>query len=154
MTTENQDLEQAAKTQFVQQRTEELTAYIDQLFVELELAWDTHNRSRFMSSGTLLVFLLVTMAEAAYPSGWASINHFVATLLFWSVLGREWLWVIPRFLGGKDELRGVFKTLEILGMLEKKGDGEKRIKKYKESFIAKAWAALKQKARETSYQAA
>lgn len=155
MATENDQLKEEAQRQYVTQRLDELRLYIERLFADADKAYALYRRGDLLMSATFVTYLLSSIASVWFSPGiWGEANRAVANLLFWIIAGRHWLFTIPFFLGSKDEINGCMKTLEILGMLDKSGDGSKRLKKYKESLTAKLWDALKRKTRERAYQPA
>ncbi len=140
---EMQELEKKAKEEYVKQRTNELSEYIERLFTELELAHKRRAKHALMLMCVMCTWLISATAYVTF-GGWelAALTQ-VANILFWITMMSEWVVILPRYFGLMDELKGCITTLEILGMLDRRDDGNRRIKKYRESWMAKMWAALK-----------
>lgn len=140
---ESQDLEKAAKESYVNQRMQELGQYIESLFAELDLAHRRRAKHRAYFLAAWGTWMLAGMCHAVF-GGWEldALNQ-AAMLVFWGVAWAEWMIIMPHHFGIIDQLEGCFRTLEILGMLEPRDRGRRRIKKYKESWMYKFWQALK-----------
>lgn len=153
MTTESEQFEKAAHAQLVQQKTDKLLAYMDKLIAEMDQAYALHRRDGLICFFMFLTYFTVILAKVVMPGVWMDVTKSVAEAVFWFTLGWSWIYVTPRFIGCLDEFRGCVKTLRILGYIDEREDGD-TIKKYKESWMAKLWEVMKQKARSDAYQAA
>lgn len=142
---ETEELQKKAKEQYVRERMSELEKYIDRLFSELEAAHRTRAKHGLMMMTVMSVWLISMLAMVTFGGTWLAITEQAANILFWMVMLVEWIIVLPRYFGLIDELKGCITTMEILGMIDKRDDGNKRIKKYRESWMAKMWEALKSK---------
>jgi hypothetical protein len=146
MATESEKLKAQADQQHVEQRFKELSTYLSKLFLRIDKYRETERRHR-----TLVLLVLGTLFFAQYMDAtvggvWLDILSTLAQILFYIMIAREWLFIIPVLMGARDEIYGVLKTLEILGFIDPLDGGQKRkLKMLKESWIAKVWDALKSK---------
>ncbi len=150
--TEGEELKKVADKQLVTQRLDEIAVYVDKLGKDIDKAFHIHIRAGYLWLMCFATHMVTIFAMLYFPSAWASINNLVADLLQWIAVGYLWVYAIPFFMGCRDELRGCFKTLEILGIIDKRDGRKRKFDEYKESWIAKLWESMKQKARSSAYQ--
>ena len=142
---EMKELEKSAKEAYMKQRVDELGEYINGLFDQLELALRRRAKHGLYFMGSWGTWILAIMCDAAFGGPVLGILHDAAFILYIAVFVAEWIFILPHYFGIISELDGCFKTLEILGMMDKRDDGRRRIKKYKESWMYKFWESLKSK---------
>lgn len=152
--TEGEELKKAADMQRAMQRFEELNAYIDKLGEDMKRAFELHNRAGLICMAALATHMIAILASVFTPSTWTFTNEALSNLTLWIALGYLWIYAIPFFMGCRDEFRGCIKTLEILGIIDKTDGRKKKLDEYKESWIAKLWESMKQKARSSAYSPA
>lgn len=140
---EMQELEKKAKEAYVKERFDELGQYMERLFSELDVAHAVRYKHATMMLAVAGVWWIAIMAHGVFGGPVLTITMNVAMCLYFAVWMTEWVFVLPHYFGIIYELEGCLKTLEILGMLDKRRDGDRRIKKYKESWMFKMWEALK-----------
>lgn len=143
--TESEQLKKQADESLTRQRIDGLHAYLERLFSELEESHAARAKQLGMMTCTMCTWMISLFAMLYFGGTPLSIIEQLANILFWVVLGREWLFILPHYFGIVDEITGCITTLELLGMVDKNGSSRRRVKKYKESVIAKMWEALKSK---------
>lgn len=153
--TEADQLKQEAHRQFVEQRVTALQIYLGELFDELDTADRYRFRGAVLFNATFLCHIVSGLLWTIFPSQWAEVNNQLAGFLVWIVIAREWLFIIPRYFGARDEIKGCLKTLEALGLVDPLDKGRRqKLHMAQESKMAKIWDWLKQKARQEAYQSA
>lgn len=140
---EMQDLEKNAKEAYVKQRMDELGAYIEDLFADLELAHRRRFKHQLYFMASWGTWVASMFANAFLGTPILAALQEMGFLLFLTVLCIEWTVIMPHYFGTIDKIDSCLKTLEILGMLDKRDGGSRRVKKYKESWMYQFWQALK-----------
>lgn len=128
------------KTEELPVQMMELNNYIDSLFVQLDVAFAAKMRhSKFEMLAMLTLFLSVFSGQ-----GWIMS---LAWLVFWVAHSHGYLVLGKRLDYLFGEIDGCFKTLEILGILEKGSWTGRKNKKTKSIFasIVKGWQDFKEK---------
>ena len=124
----------------------ELNNYIDLLFEEIQEAMSVRQRNMKFELASLATYLIAVFLGNPIISS-------LAFLLFWGIflygvmfLSRE----VDKKMG---ELDGCFKTLEILGFLEKEHWTKRKKKTLKDLFepMVKVWRSLKEKMQREPY---
>lgn len=144
--TEMEELKQAAEMQKHRQNFEELRAYIETLHADIKALEYKDRRNDHLEHMAFATWLITTIANGVWDTGLTG----VALLLVIFVLGRKWIFITTHLEFLRGELHGCFRTLEILGFISPYG-GRRRKTKYKESIIARVWAAVKRKKRSEAF---
>lgn len=143
--TESEQLQKSAREAYLRERLEDLGQYLDTLFTELESAHKARTKHGTMMAVVAMTWWISIMAVLHFGGPWLSVIENFANALFWLVLMREWLFILPHYFGIMDEIRGCLKTLEVLGIMDINRRDGRRLKKYRESWMAKMWEVLKAK---------
>lgn len=146
MTTEMEELKQNAEKQYARERFNEVIEYTQRLLEEMKEGSAIHSRSMKLElacMGTMLVTIL---------SG-PELSHALAFNLFLFVMFRNWAFMYPQLYRASKEFDGCITTLELLGMIDKNsGDKRRRrSKKYRQSWMEKAWEMAKRKKRAEAF---
>ncbi len=136
---EMKQLEKTAKEAYVQQKIEALKEYIDGRFDQMVIDVGRQRKHSMYYMSAWGTWCLSILCFSVFGGTLLDLLHQAAFALFVGVMWAEWVIILPSIFGVRDELRGCFKTLEILGMLDAEDGGEKRLLKYKESIMEKIW---------------
>lgn len=141
-----QQLKENADREKARQTLSEIAEYMDSLLKQMREQHALHMRSMKLELASLFTVILTILAPHA--SDWL---YVIAINLFWLVMFRNWAIIFPKCYRAADELDGCFRTLEILGMLDKGDKHRRQSKRYRKSWIAEMWERSKMKSREEAY---
>ena len=149
MKTEMQQLEENTKRELATQKLTELTQYMDTLMLGLREAVYAAQRSTRLEIAALAVWVLTLFIGTDLISE-------VAWLLWLFTLLRSWIFIMPKLTKYDSELDGVFRTLDILGMIEHDKHNKRQQRRKKRfanpyaGLVAK-WERIKSKMRTEAY---
>ncbi len=146
MKTEMQQLKENADRQKALETAESLSAYMNTLLEGMRDGHRLHMRSAKLELAALGTMIVTLFAPEGYQ--WL---HLIALHLFWFTMIRNWAVIWPEVMRCSYKFDGCIDTLEILGMIDKGDKRRRKSKKYRESYIAKMWEAMKQKQRQEAY---
>lgn len=144
--TETEQLKRNAQEQYVKERHEELQAYLRSLFDELNARSAIRDRW-FKLEIAAFITSLITLFTAP------ELVHSLAFLL-WMICLLVGVHYDRKLVRINGIITGVFKTLEIMGLLTVEIEDEppkKKSRKKKESKVAAMWEAMKSKLRKEAY---
>lgn len=145
MQTETEKLKESRDKQYATERFTELLDYTKELHTKADAEQVLVERARKLELLALATWFVTIFF------GTALINE-LAWLVLILLIIRNVVFLQSTLMQTVNELKGIYKALELLGMLppsDKKG--RKEMKKYKRSLIAERWARLKSKLRKEAY---
>lgn len=146
MKTEMQQLKENADRQKALETMQAISAYMDELLTGMREGHRLHMRSAKLELAALGTMIVTLFTPEQY-----SFLYLIALNLFWFTMIRNWAVIWPKVTRCSHEFDGCIKTLEILGMIDRGDKHRRKSKKYRESYIAKMWEAMKQKQRQEAY---
>lgn len=128
-------------------QVKELNAYIDSLFDQMDVAFEKQKKAMIYQLAALaLQIACLFLAPAPIAA--------IANVLFWSTFLYGTFFIQPRIGEVASEIDGCFKTLEILGFIEKNPFGGRRKRRTLADLFAplvRSWQTLKEKAQRETY---
>jgi len=136
MKTEMQQLKENADREKAKETLSEIGKYMDDLLTQMREGHALHRRSSKLEMAALgTIILTLFFAE--------ELIHDLAFLLFLLTAFRNWAYIYPKVVRASYEFDGCIRTLEILGMLDRGDKHRRKSKRYRQSWIAAAWARAK-----------
>ncbi len=146
MKTEMQQLKENADRQKALETMQAISAYMDELLAGMREGHRLHMRSAKLELAALGTMIATIFAPEQYH-----FLYLIALNLFWFTMIRNWAVIWPEVMRCSYKFDGCIDTLEILGVIDKGDKRRRKSKKYRESYIAKMWEAMKQKQRQEAY---